>query len=124
MNWSIQTEHQSNGYETLRKKIQKQGGQCAKCPAVNNITVDHIIPRHFLEILGFNDSYKDADNLQLLCKKCNTMKGNSLDYTNPKTLPLLKHYTNLWIEKHGALYIELNTRKITARCLCHVDEKV
>jgi 5-methylcytosine-specific restriction endonuclease McrA len=123
-NWSIKVEKNSNGYEAMRDRIKRQGGQCSKCPSVNNITVDHIIPRSFLVVLGFNDAYKDLDNLQLLCKRCNSLKSNTLDYTNPKTLPLLNKYIDMWVEKHNELALERITHKLTARCLCClVDEK-
>lgn len=122
-NWSVRDEV-PNGYNAMRRKIYTSGGQCSRCPSVKNITVDHIIPRHLLLILGFTDAHKDYENLQLLCMDCNKRKGNQLDYTNPKTIPLLKHYMNQWIAKHEELEIIRNTRKITARCLCCTPKQV
>lgn len=122
-NWSVQQEI-PNGYNALRRKIQLKGGQCAKCPSVRNITVDHIIPCQLLSILGFTEAYKDAENLQLLCSNCNKTKSNTLDYSNPKTVPLLKMYMERWLLKYEELEVKRNTRKITARCLCCVEPDV
>jgi len=117
-NWSVGTSEKMNGYTHMRNKLKTHGGQCAKCESTLNITVDHIIPQNFLTMLGFPDAYKELDNLQYLCEKHNIEKGNILDYTNPRTLPLLKMYVNRWIEKHAKLHIEMTTRKLVARCQC------
>lgn len=117
-NWSVGTGEKKNGYSHFKNKLQKHGAQCAKCEAVRDITIDHIIPQQFLMMLGFTEAYKEEENLQYLCQKHNVEKGNVLDYTNPKTLPLLKMYVNRWIEKHAKLHLEMTTRKLTVRCQC------
>lgn len=122
-NWSAKDHETPNGWKIMKMRIKRIGGQCSKCPSVLNITVDHIIPRHFLVMLGLEHYEKDMCNLQLLCESCNKKKTNILDYTNPRTLPLLKMFVNLWIEKNGKAFIEANTRKITVRCLCHADTR-
>ncbi len=48
--------------------MQKYGGKCALCGSTENLQIDHIIP------VIYNGT-NDADNLQVLCKACNTSKG-------------------------------------------------
>lgn len=107
-----------------KKRLQRNGGQCQhpRCTTTLNLTVDHIIPRQLLKCFGmehFADT--DEDNFQVMCKKHNVEKANQLDYTNPKTLPLLKKYVNIWIEKHSDYFIPLEKRvhKIGIVCKCH-----
>jgi 5-methylcytosine-specific restriction enzyme A len=45
---------------------------CQKCGAVDNLTIDHIIP---LALGGSND----ISNFHTLCKSCNSSKGAQLD---------------------------------------------
>lgn len=105
-----------------KKRVQSgQLGGCShpKCIALKNLTVDHIIPRVFLKCLGMEAlAETDEDNFQVLCKNHNGLKGNELDYTNPKTLPLLKKYINIWMEKHGDYFIppEKRVYKIPVMC--------
>ena len=112
---------------SLQKKknlLKKNGGHCAypRCGESTHLTIDHIIPKIVLTSLGFVDAYKtDDDNLQILCKQHNSDKGNLLDYTNPKTLPLLKKYINRWIEKHSDYFIDpaKRVRKLKPVCKCY-----
>ena len=109
-----------NGFKA---RLKRNGGYCAhpKCSETKDLTADHIIPKQFLETLGFDEFARiDEDNLQILCKRHNNEKGNRLDYTNPRTLPLLKKYVNMWIEKHSDFFIpvEKRVRKIGVVCKC------
>ena len=112
---------------SLQKKknnLKKHGGHCAyaRCGSPYNLTIDHIIPKALLTMLGFPEAHKtDDDNLQILCKKHNLAKGNQLDYTHPKTLELLKKYVNMWIEKHADYFIDpaLRVRKLGVQCKCN-----
>src|SRR5690348_16550010 len=63
---------------------------CEKCGRPTNLTLDHIIPVHILADFGFDflEMY-DEENLRLLCKPCNNMKSNHLDFSTPKTKHLL-----------------------------------
>jgi 5-methylcytosine-specific restriction endonuclease McrA len=66
---------------------------CAKCGRSTMLTLDHIIPRQLLLMLGRDpDREYDKDNLQVLCRPCNTFKANMLDFSNPQTKPLLLKY--------------------------------
>jgi len=50
--------------------IERDGYRCATCGAVETLTIDHIDPLS----KGGSD---DLDNLQLLCRSCNSRKGHS-----------------------------------------------
>jgi len=112
--------------QTVKNKLKRHGGHCChpKCSATLNLTVDHIIPKALLTMLGLPDAHKfDDDNLQIMCEKHNVEKGNVLDYTNAKTLPLLKKYTNIWIEKHSDHFIDpaKRVRKLGVNCRCNEE---
>lgn len=50
------------------------GEQCAKCGAVENLTIDHIKPR-------ISRGSNGLENFQLLCEKCNQEKDSDyIDY--------------------------------------------
>lgn len=51
--------------------IERDGYQCKNCDSQENLAIDHIIPLS----KGGSD---DPENLQLLCKSCNSSKGDSL----------------------------------------------
>lgn len=82
----------------------KIGGECKMCKRVrDSLTVDHIVPVSFLQAVGLEQyiKYEDADNFQLLCRTCNSLKGNRFDFTNPKTLENLKKYIKLLETLHN-----------------------
>lgn len=51
--------------------LARDNGQCQGCGTDQEITIDHIVP---VTRSGTNE----LDNLQLLCKSCNSRKGNRL----------------------------------------------
>jgi 5-methylcytosine-specific restriction endonuclease McrA len=56
-------------------------------------TVDHIIPVQMLRLFLQEDAiWDDESNWQYMCRTCNQIKANQLDYRNPKTVPLLGKY--------------------------------
>lgn len=57
--------------ESVRKKILERDGACNICQAKTDLSIDHIIPRS----LGGSH---DEENLQVLCRKCNSSKNNRL----------------------------------------------
>lgn len=104
-------------YNSWKKHLARNGGQCAKCPSVKNLTIDHIIPQQLLHTLGLSEACKYyGENLQILCEPCNKLKGNELDYSNPRTVPLLEKFVEMAILKHTRPLV----RKLTARCMCCV----
>lgn len=40
--------------------------------------------------------FEDPENLQTLCKPCNTLKGAVLDGNNPRTYPLMMKMIERW----------------------------
>lgn len=72
----IEKPEKRKTFKKIRDKVfieigNKQGFRCALCGAVNNLQVDHIFP---LAEGGTND----LDNLQLLCRRCNSIKSDSV----------------------------------------------
>lgn len=68
----------SSEWRRLREKIiQRLGRRCAKCdrwiPIGKELTVDHKKPRS-----KFKELALDEGNLQVLCRTCNSQKGNRI----------------------------------------------
>lgn len=55
--------------EALRTYIHERDKSCLKCGSNKDLTIDHVIP---VSMGGTNHH----SNLQLLCRKCNSIKGN------------------------------------------------
>lgn len=55
--------------ETLNKLLHKYKFKCCECGCKDNLTIDHIIPVS-------NGGSDEITNLQILCKSCNSKKGN------------------------------------------------
>jgi len=63
-------KYYSKNRNILRKIIiQRDSETCFKCKTTENLSIDHIRP---LSKLGTND----LSNLQILCRKCNVIKGD------------------------------------------------
>lgn len=78
-------------------------GPCGRCGRISEyLTVDHIIPMSFLQTVGLGAEigYTDNDNFQLLCRTCNTLKGNRFDFSDPRTMANLKRYVILLEQIH------------------------
>ena len=61
--------------KTIPKKVRKEilesfNYQCAHCGSRENLTIDHILP---VSLYGGNEK----ENLQVLCRSCNSKKGNA-----------------------------------------------
>ena len=63
--------------KSVREKVFKlHGYNCLKCGDDKNISLDHIIP-------VFHNGENSIDNLQPLCRSCNSKKGTKIiDYRN------------------------------------------
>ena len=64
----IETSHTTTGVF----RIFLSDTRCAKCGAGFDMTVDHVKPRSW-------GGTNDGDNLQWLCRNCNSSKGNRHD---------------------------------------------
>ena len=80
-----------------QERIKKGEGECAKCGGKIGLTIDHIVPQSLLQQFGLDDEiYEYELNFQILCRFCNQVKQNRMDFsTNPKTLSLLKYFVAL-----------------------------
>lgn len=83
------------------KEQKAAGAVCAKCGDDGSkfyLTIDHIIPKFILQQLGVNlKVHFDPYNLQVLCKRCNIIKGCRLDIHNELTKPLLLRYIKFYL---------------------------
>jgi len=80
------------------QKRGKEGGVCNMCgETVKKLTVDHIIPKHLLEMLDKTGEacYEDEDNFTLICFSCNAFKANRIDIRDKKVKFLLQKYIDL-----------------------------
>jgi 5-methylcytosine-specific restriction endonuclease McrA len=80
-----------------QKLIQRDGEYCQICKGTTNLTLDHIIPCAILQFLGIDraESHKwryHSQNFQLLCKQCNQLKRDRINWTDPRSKPLLLEY--------------------------------
>jgi 5-methylcytosine-specific restriction endonuclease McrA len=67
-----ETFYLSKRWRSVRARILKLfGNKCMKCGSENHISVDHILPRSKYPHLEL-----DVTNLQVLCRSCNSQKGN------------------------------------------------
>jgi hypothetical protein len=64
----MRIQFNKNSRKIFQRIAERDGEFCRKCGAINNLTVDHIIP---LSKGGSNDD----DNFQILCTSCNRKKG-------------------------------------------------
>ena len=51
--------------------FKRDGKKCLKCGAMKELTIDHIVP---IVLGGKDENY----NLQTLCNKCNSWKGEKV----------------------------------------------
>lgn len=70
--------YDTDAWDALRRyTLRRYGLRCMRCGATNTeLHVDHIWPRS-----RYPQRSLDADNLQVLCRKCNYLKGGQIiDY--------------------------------------------
>lgn len=74
----------------------KKQAVCVRCRRSRELTLDHIVPQQILIMFGFDtERMWDEENYQVLCRFCNTFKGNRLDFNNPLTKKLIIKYLAL-----------------------------
>lgn len=76
--------------------MERDGEKCRKCSATDQLTLEHIVPRHLLFELGVPEAeqFTDLDNMELLCAPCNHFKSGRLDFSHPRTKSILLKYIN------------------------------
>lgn len=80
----------------MQEELKKGPRVCDGCSSLRQLTVDHIVPVHFIEMLGLKyESINDDWNFEALCHACQHRKNMRLDFTNPKTIPNLRRYIDL-----------------------------
>ncbi len=73
----------------LRKQVFKKCGNfCRECKSIENLSVDHIYP----ESLGGKTK---LSNLQILCRMCNSKKGNKIKSSEERINPIKKEIESL-----------------------------
>jgi 5-methylcytosine-specific restriction endonuclease McrA len=65
---SVETESRYIPDEVKREVFIRDGGQCLCCGIKSDLEYDHIFPYS-------KGGQNTADNLQLLCRRCNASKG-------------------------------------------------
>lgn len=69
---------------------------CEKCGRTDMQTIDHIIPLKVLAEMGaVIKKFYDEKDIRILCRPCNHMKSDRLDFSTPKTKELLIKYLKL-----------------------------
>ncbi len=79
--------------QTKESLIAEHGKKCQMCNAKEDLTIDHIIPMHILTNFGITrkETYESTYLLQLLCKRCNQLKTDRIDWKNPKSKKIFEY---------------------------------
>lgn len=71
--------------------VEHKKCQMPECKNVTNLTLDHLVPKDILKQFGVDIEREIIeDNYWILCRRCNTFKGNKLYFINPKTKEILQ----------------------------------
>lgn len=97
---NIQFEYGSKTRQKMEHELleawKRDIGKCQTCGRKENLTLDHIIPLLILKDFGFDPKkFFDKDDMRLLCRPCNQLKSNHLDFNDPRTEKLLLKYIEL-----------------------------
>lgn len=78
-------------------------GKCLRCDAVGKVTEDHVIPQWLKKILpqmGVSvKEWPDGNNIEIVCEKCNSVKGGILDLKFAQCREVLKKIVIKWVEE-------------------------
>ena len=78
-------------------RAKKEIGKCQKigCESTHELTLDHIVPKELIIQFGIDEERTYMpENYQLYCRRCNSFKGNRLDFVNPMTKEILLKLVN------------------------------
>jgi len=71
-------------------KLKKESEKCEKCWRTDNLNLDHIVPKDILKMFGMDVEREILDgNYRIMCRPCNSFKGNKLDFADKRTKDLL-----------------------------------
>lgn len=74
-----------------KKKLIESGGVCGRCNRDTMLTTDHLVPKAILEVMGIDvERTFMPENLVLLCRPCNGIKSDRLDFSLPQTKIILQ----------------------------------
>jgi hypothetical protein len=62
---------------------------CERCGARDNLSIDHIVPKKFFKLFEFGQEANFKGNMTILCKKCNSLKGDNIDCDDPITKQII-----------------------------------
>lgn len=76
--------------EASRLLELKGDTECAKCKRREYLTVDHVVPVKILRNFGLTlEEMYSLDLLVVLCRPCNSLKADNLDFNLPQTKEVL-----------------------------------
>ncbi len=76
--------------QEIFRKLVEEHKTCQKCGREDKLSLDHIVPKDVLRSFGVDIEREIIDgNYMLLCKICNSFKGNRLDFSLPATKSIL-----------------------------------
>lgn len=62
------------------------------------LTVDHIVPKRILIDFGLTtEQMFELKLLKILCRRCNSMKADHLDFSEPRTKEILKYLIDTYL---------------------------
>ncbi len=71
-------------------KLKEENNKCEKCWRTDNLNLDHIVPKDILKMFGMDTEREILDgNYRIMCRPCNSFKGNKLDFADKRTKDLL-----------------------------------
>jgi len=85
-------------YYEWQLKIKSGTEKCVKCGDTRRLSLEHIVPTHFLIGLGLDENeirYNFEENFEILCGYCNQEKAGRLEPRHPKTYTLLRHFIDI-----------------------------
>lgn len=95
--------------------VKVLGNKCSGCSEIfenEDLTVDHILPMSLLKTyFGYTEKQtynhkKHLVNLRLMCRRCNQIKSNSIDWSNEKIIEILNFYIKIFKDNKGDMMVE------------------
>lgn len=74
-------------------------GKCLRCDKIGKVTEDHVIPQWFLKISPQFGIPKPIIETEIVCEKCNSVKGGNFDFSFKACREVMKPIINKWVEE-------------------------